>query len=71
MKSYANRLKTSLFYWLSKGKPFIINDEYSIELLFVDTQSFTAKILVTNLKNKDQYQQDIQIGSNEDAEYVG
>lgn len=54
MKSYANKLKTSLFYWLSKGRPFIINDEYSVELLFVDTDAFTAKILITNLKNGEQ-----------------
>lgn len=71
MKSYANRLKTSLFYWLSKGKPFVINDEYSVELLFVDTQSFTAKILVTNLKNQKTQEQDVDFASAEETDYVG
>lgn len=54
MSSYANKLKTQLFWWLARnGRPFIINDEYSIELLFVDKEALTAKILVTNLKSQE------------------
>ena len=60
MKSYANKLKTQLFWWLSKnGRPFIINDEYSIELLFIDKEALTAKILVTNLKTDVTEEQDM------------
>jgi hypothetical protein len=49
MTSYANKLKDSLTWWLGKKRPFIINDQYSIELLFVDKINNSAKIKVTNL----------------------
>ena len=48
--SYANKLKTQLYWWLAKRKPFILNDEYSIELLFIDHNNNSAKIQITNLK---------------------
>jgi hypothetical protein len=48
--SYANKLKTQLYWWLGKSRPFIINDEYKIELLFVDKIHNSAKIQITNLK---------------------
>ena len=51
--SYEGKLKTQLYWWLSKARPFIINDEYKIELLFVDRDNLSAKILITNLKEKD------------------
>lgn len=63
MKDYANKLKTSLFWWLYKGRPFVINNEYSVELLFVDTKQYSAKILVTNLKNGEQ--QELSSDNNE------
>lgn len=47
---YANKLKDSLYWWLGKKRPFIINDEYKLELLFVDKINNSAKIRVTNLK---------------------
>ena len=47
--SYANKLKTQLYWWLGKSRPFIINDEYKIELLFVDKIHNSAKIQITNL----------------------
>lgn len=46
-----NNLKTSLWYWLGKKKPFIINQEYKVELLFIDKENNSAKIRITNLKN--------------------
>lgn len=49
-KSFAGRLKTSLYWWLGRSKPFFINDEYKLELLFVDKINNSAKIRVTNLK---------------------
>lgn len=48
--SYANKLKDSLYWWLSKKRPFVINDDYKLELLFIDTNNMSAKIRVTNLK---------------------
>lgn len=48
--SYANKLKDSLYWWLGKSRPFFINDEYKLELLFVDKINNSAKIRVTNLK---------------------
>lgn len=50
MISYANRLKDSLTWWLGRKRPFIVNDEYQIELLFIDKVNNSAKIKVTNLK---------------------
>ena len=48
--SYANKLKTQLYWWLGSRRPFIINDEYKIELLFIDKINNSAKIQITNLK---------------------
>lgn len=50
MISYAHRLKDSLTWWLGRKRPFIVNDEYQIELLFIDKVNNSAKIKVTNLK---------------------
>lgn len=48
--SYANKLQSSLYWWLGKKRPFIINDEYKLELLFIDKINNSAKIKITNLK---------------------
>jgi len=48
--SYANKLKTQLYWWLGGNRPFVINDEYKIELLFIDKVNNSAKIQITNLK---------------------
>ena len=48
--SYANKLKTQLYWWLSRNRPFIVNDEYKIELLFIDRNNNSANIQITNLK---------------------
>jgi hypothetical protein len=48
--SYANKLKTQLYWWLGRRRPFVINDEYKIELLFIDKINNSAKIQITNLK---------------------
>lgn len=50
MISYAHKLKDSLTWWLGRKRPFIVNDEYQIELLFIDKVNNSAKIKVTNLK---------------------
>jgi hypothetical protein len=49
--SYANKIKDSLYYWLGKKRPFIINEEYKLELLFIDKINNSAKIRITNIKN--------------------
>ena len=51
--SYANKLKTQLYWWLGKKRPFIINDHYKVELLFIDKINNSAKIQITNLKTGD------------------
>jgi hypothetical protein len=53
LNSYANKLRDSLYWWLGKKRPFIINDEYKIELLHIDREHLSAKIRVTNLKSGD------------------
>ena len=50
---YAGKLKTSLYWWLSGKRPFIVNDEYKIELLFLDKINNSAKIQITNIKTGD------------------
>lgn len=52
MGNYAGKLKTQLYYWLTKGgRPFIINDQYKIEVLYVDKEHLSVKLLITNLAN--------------------
>ena len=48
---YEGKLKTQLYWWLKKGgKPFVINNEYQIDLLFIDKEHLSVKLLITNLK---------------------
>jgi len=51
-KSYKDTLKDTLTWWLGRSKPFNINDEYEIKLLFIDKVNNSAKIEITNLKTK-------------------
>lgn len=51
-ESYKDKLHDTLIWWLGKKKPFIINDEYEIKLLFIDKVNHSAKIEITNLKTK-------------------
>ena len=49
---YAGKLKTQLYWWLQKnGRPFFINDDYKLELLYVDAENLSCKVLITNLKS--------------------
>jgi len=50
LSQYAGKLKTSLYWWLSSNRPFIVNNDYKIELLFIDRINNSAKIQITNLK---------------------
>ena len=58
--SYANKLKTQLYWWLARNRPFNINDEYKIELLFIDKINNSAKIQITNLKTGEVSTQEAQ-----------
>jgi hypothetical protein len=49
--NYVGKLTTSLTWWLGKRKDFLINDEYKLELLFIDKINNSAKIRITNLKS--------------------
>lgn len=61
--SYANKLKTQLYWWLGRSRPFIINDQYKVELLFIDKIKNSVKIQITNLSTGDVVTQD------EEADY--
>ncbi len=52
--SYAEKIKDSLYWWLGKKKPFIINDEYRLELLHIDKINNSVKIRITNIKDSTQ-----------------
>lgn len=54
-ESYAGKLKNSLMWWLGFKRPFVVNDEYSIELLHIDHDHQSVKIRVTNLKTNEVY----------------
>lgn len=52
-KEYEGKLTSSLTWWLGKKREFIINNEYKIELLFIDKINNSAKIKITNLKTNE------------------
>jgi len=58
--SYANKLKTQLYWWLGRNRPFVLNDEYKIELLFLDKVNNSAKIQITNLKSGEVITQQVE-----------
>lgn len=60
-KEFAGVLKDSMYWWLSRRKPFIINDEYKLELLYIDKENYTAKIKITNLKNPSKEEEIINV----------
>lgn len=62
LTNYANKLKDSLYWWLGKKKPFYVNDEYKIELLHIDRNHYSAKIRITNIKNGEVVNQELQHG---------
>lgn len=64
--AFADKVKDSIWWWLGKKKPFIINDEYKLELLFIDKVNNSAKIRITNLKNQET--QEIITGSEDDRQ---
>lgn len=43
----------SMYYWLGKRRPFVINGEYELRLLFIDKVNLSAKIEITNLKTQE------------------
>jgi hypothetical protein len=57
--SYDGKLKDTLVWWLGKSKPFIVNDEYQIRLLFIDKENNSAKIEITNLKTKEVVEKEV------------
>jgi hypothetical protein len=58
MSTYADKLKDSLYWWLGRKRPFIINNEYKLELLFIDKVNNSAKIRVTNIKSGETVEQE-------------
>lgn len=64
--SFANTVRGSLYWWLRYDKPFILNDEYSLKLLHIDKGKDMVKVLITNLKNKNQTKIELSIDSQND-----
>lgn len=52
-QSYKDTLRNTLTWWLGRKRPFIINNEYEIKLLFIDKVNNSAKIEITNIKTKE------------------
>ena len=52
---FAGKLNDSMWWWLGKKRPFIINDEYKLELLHIDREHNSVKIRVTNLKSNESF----------------
>lgn len=52
--SFKDKIQTAMYYWLGKRHPFIINEEYRLDLLYIDKTNNSVKILITNLKNNQQ-----------------
>ena len=50
MSEFASKIKSQLYWWLKASRPFIINNEYKLELLHIDRDYNSCKILITNLK---------------------
>lgn len=65
MKSYIGKLFSSVDWWLAKRRPFIINDEYKVELLHINTKTFTAKVRFTNLKTEQSVEQEANLNEQE------
>jgi len=51
MEQFASKIKNQLYWWLKASRPFIINDEYKLELLHIDRDYESVKILITNLNS--------------------
>lgn len=68
MDSYENKLKDSLYWWLGRKRPFIINNEYQLDLLFIDKENNSAKIRITNLKTGAIISEDQDLGDFNDRE---
>lgn len=50
---FADKLKDTLYWHLYPNKPFIINDEYQIKLIYLDKKRNIAKIEISNIKNEE------------------
>ena len=60
---YEGKLKTQLYWHLHRNRPFFIGNEYKVELLYINKENLTAKILITKLQDGEQVEQDIEVGS--------
>ena len=49
MEKFASKIKDKLYWWLKASRPFIINNEYKLELLHIDRDYQSVKILITKL----------------------
>lgn len=61
--SYRDKLRDTIFWNLSTRRPFIVNDEYKVELLSIDFNTYTARIKVTNIKTNEESFSDMEFDS--------
>jgi hypothetical protein len=60
------KVVTSMYWWLSKRRPFFIGDEYKVELQAIDKNTGCVRILVTNLKTGQTEQQEQKLDQSKD-----
>lgn len=60
------KVVTSMYWWLSKRRPFFIGDEYKVELQAIDKNTGCVRILVTNLKTGETEQQEQKLDQPQD-----
>lgn len=48
--SFEDKVKDTFWWWLGRKKPFILNDEYKLELVWLYKEDNLAKINIFNLK---------------------
>jgi len=60
------KVVTSMYWWLSKRRPFFIGDEYKVELQAIDKNTGCVRILVTNLKTGQTEQQEQKLDQPKD-----
>jgi hypothetical protein len=61
------KITSSMYWWLNSRRPFIINDEYKIELYEIDHRRNTVKIIITNLKDQSTSVEEVKQDDCEDS----
>lgn len=46
------KIVDQMTWWLRKGRPFTVDDQFLIELIEIDPKTNTAKIIIKKIKDK-------------------